>query len=134
MQPQQASELACAVLTGVSEGLAVQEFLRELVVGAETPSDLAGSIIVKILHSVEGGDVEHVCSNLKTNLSCLRLLITLSLSHLCSYLTCSYSLHLYMLDIYLCIIDIYAWGCLNIVHALIPYPFLTCLILCLCSH
>ena len=36
----------------------VQEFLRELVVGVAAPSDLAGSILVKILHSVEGGDVE----------------------------------------------------------------------------
>ena len=36
----------------------VQEFLRELVVGVVAPSDLAGSILVKILHSVEGEDVE----------------------------------------------------------------------------
>ena len=28
----------------------------ELVVGVVTPSDLAGSILVEILHSVEGGD------------------------------------------------------------------------------
>ena len=45
--------------------LRVQEFLRELVVGVATPSDLAGLIIVKILHSGEGGDIKHVCSNLK---------------------------------------------------------------------
>ena len=38
--------------------LPVQEFLRELVAGVAVPSDHAGSIIVKILHSVEGGDVE----------------------------------------------------------------------------
>jgi len=44
-----------------------------------TPSDLVGSIIVKILHSGEGEDVEQVCSNLETNLPCLRLLISLSL-------------------------------------------------------
>jgi len=36
----------------------VQEFLRDLVVGIAAPSDLAGSILVKILHSVEGRDVE----------------------------------------------------------------------------
>ena len=36
----------------------VQEFLRELIVGVVTPSDLAGSIIVEILHSDEGEDVE----------------------------------------------------------------------------
>jgi len=34
-----------------------------------------------ILHSGEGEDVEQVCSNLETNLTCLRLLISLSLSH-----------------------------------------------------
>ena len=44
--------------------LRVQEFLRKLVVGVAVPSDLAGSIIVEILHSGEGGDVEQVCSNL----------------------------------------------------------------------
>ena len=38
--------------------LLVQEFLRELVVGVAAPSDLAGSILVKILHCGEGGDVE----------------------------------------------------------------------------
>ena len=48
--------------------LQVQECLRELVVGVAAPSDLAGFIIVKILHSVEGGDIEQVCSNLETNL------------------------------------------------------------------
>ena len=51
--------------------LRVQEFLRELVVVTVTPSALAGSILVKILHSVEGGDVEKVFSNLKINLPCL---------------------------------------------------------------
>ena len=40
--------------------LRVQEFLRELVVSVVAPSDLEGSIIVEILHSVEGGDVEQV--------------------------------------------------------------------------
>ena len=35
-----------------------QEFLRELIVGVAVPSDFAGSILVKILHSVEGGDIE----------------------------------------------------------------------------
>jgi len=38
--------------------LQIQEFLREPVVGAVAPSDLARSILVKILHSVEGGNVE----------------------------------------------------------------------------
>ena len=58
--------------------LQVQELLRELVVGVVTPSDLARSILVEIFHSVEGGDLEQVCSNLKTNLLCLRLLISLT--------------------------------------------------------
>ena len=38
----------------------VQEFFWELVVGIVASNDLAGSIIVKILHSGEGGDVEQV--------------------------------------------------------------------------
>jgi len=52
--------------------LRVQEFLRELVVGVATLSDLAGSILVEILHSVEGGDIEQICSNLEIILPCLR--------------------------------------------------------------
>ena len=71
----------------------VQEFLRELVVGVAAPGDLAGSSIVKIFHSVEGGDVEQACSNLETNLSYLRLLIFLSL-------TCVYILHVFIVYIY----------------------------------
>ena len=51
--------------------LRVQEFLRELVVRVAAPSDLAGSFIVEILHSVEGGDIEQVCSNLRTIRLCL---------------------------------------------------------------
>ena len=43
-------------------------------VGVAAPSDPVGSILVEILHSVEGGDVEQGCSNLETNLPCLRLL------------------------------------------------------------
>ena len=66
-------------LRGQVRDLRVQEFLRELVVSVAAPSDLAGSIFVKILHSVEGREVEQVCSNLETNLPCLQLLISLSL-------------------------------------------------------
>jgi len=51
--------------------LRVQEFLRELIVGIAAPSDLAELIIVEILYSVEGGDIEQVCSNLETILPCL---------------------------------------------------------------
>ena len=61
--------------------LQVQEFLRELVVDVTAPTDLAGSILVKFLHSIEGGDVKQVCSNLKIILPCLRLLISLSHTH-----------------------------------------------------
>jgi len=45
--------------------LRVQEFLRELIVGIEVPSDLVGSILLEILHSVEGGDVEQVARTSK---------------------------------------------------------------------
>ena len=41
MRPRQASMLACVVLAGTSEGLAGQEFLRELIVGVAAASDLA---------------------------------------------------------------------------------------------
>ena len=61
-------------------------------VGVAAPSDPVGSILVEILHSVEGGDVEQVCWNLKTILPCLRLL---SLS-----LTCLYILHVLILHIH----------------------------------
>ena len=40
--------------------LLVQEFLRKLVVGVAIPSDLAGSIIVDILHCGEGRDIKQV--------------------------------------------------------------------------
>jgi len=78
-------------------GLRVQEFLRELVVGVAAPGDLAGLIIVEILHSVEGRDIEQVCSNLEIILPCLRLLISLALVFI--YRACLYCLSLYMLDI-----------------------------------
>jgi len=45
--------------------LQVQEFLRELIVGVAAPSDLAGSILVEILHCSEGGDVEQVARTSK---------------------------------------------------------------------
>ena len=59
-----------------------------------------GSFIVEILHSDEGGDVEQVCSNLKINLMYLRLLISLSFSLNCVYISCMLLLLTsYMLDI-----------------------------------
>ena len=68
--------------------LQVQEFLREFVVGVATPSDLAGSFLVKILHCGEGRNVEQVARTSK------------QISHICdcsslSQLTFVYILHGY---------------------------------------
>ena len=63
VRPRRASGLAvcsCGNKRGTRES-------KELV-GVAAPSDPVGSILVEILHSVEGGDVEQVCSNLETNL------------------------------------------------------------------
>ena len=76
VRPRQASVLACVVLAGTSEGLTGPKVLE---VGDAAPSDLVRSFIVEILHSVEGGDVKQVCSNLEIILLCLRLLISHSL-------------------------------------------------------
>ena len=70
-------------------------------VGVAAPSDPVGSFLVEILHSVEGRDVEQGCSNLKTNLPCLRLLF---LSLTCVYILHALIVHIhYLLDIYLCL-------------------------------
>ena len=58
--------------------------MRDLVVGVAVPSDLAGSIIVKILHSGESGDVSNG-SNLETN-SLVFAIAHLSLSIVFIYL------------------------------------------------
>ena len=71
-------------------------------VGVAAPSDPMGSrFIVKILYSVEGGDVKQVCLNLETISRVCDC--SLSISHLSLYLACLYCFHLYMLDIYLCL-------------------------------
>ena len=63
---------------------------------------------MKILHSVEGGDVEQGCSNLEIILSYLRLLISLSLVF---YILHALIAHIhYLLDI-LVLKLIYAWDC-----------------------
>ena len=85
-------------LRGELVGSRCIELLRELVVSVAAPSDLAESIIVEILHSVEGGDVEQGCSNLKTNLSFCDRSLYLSLVFI--YLACFYCFSLYILDIY----------------------------------
>ena len=78
-------------------------------VGIAALSDPVGSILVETLHSVEGGDIEQVCSNLETNLPCLRLL---SLSLTCVYILLMLIAHISsMLDI-LCAYLLYAWDCL----------------------
>ena len=53
----QASVLACVVLARTSERLAGPSVLEGALVDVVAPSDLAGSIIVKILNFGEGGDV-----------------------------------------------------------------------------
>ena len=68
-------------------------------VGVAAPSDPVGSIIVKILQGVEGGDVEQVCSNLEINPLCLQLLLlSLSLSLIV------YILHAFIAFIFTCLI------------------------------
>jgi len=77
--------------------LRVQEFLRELIVGIATPSDLARSFIVKILHSGKGGNVEQVA---RTSKQFSRVCDCLSLSQL----TCVYILHVHIDHIIICLI------------------------------
>ena len=77
--------------------LRVQEFLRELIVGVAAPSDLAGSILVKILHCGEGRNVEQVAQTSK-QFSLVCDCSSLS-THLFLYLACSYCAYLYILDI-----------------------------------
>ena len=60
VRPRQASVLACVVLAGTSEGLASPRVLERSRCRCWASSDITGSILVEILHSVEGGDVEQV--------------------------------------------------------------------------
>ena len=76
-------------------------------VSVVAPSYPVESFLVKILHSVEGGDVEQGCLNLETNLPCLRLL-SLSLTYVYILHTLIVHIH-YLLDI-LVLKLIYAWG------------------------
>ena len=77
--------------------LRVQEFLRELVVSVTTPSDLAGSIIVKIFHCGEGRDAEQVAEPRNKSLVFVIAYLSLSLVfYILHTLNCSY---LHMLDI-----------------------------------
>ena len=86
VRPRQASMLVCVVLIGTREGLVSPRVLvwtRYRCCGTEWS---CGIVIVEILHSIEGGDVEQGCSNLEIILPCLRLLISLSLT--CIYISC----------------------------------------------
>ena len=55
MRPQQACGFAFVVLVGTNEGLVGPRVLRELDVGVAVPSDLVGSIIMKILQVAKAG-------------------------------------------------------------------------------
>ena len=86
--------------------LRVQEFFRELVVGDAAPSDLTGSFLVEILHCGEDGDeqVARISKQISRICDCSSLSL-----YSCSYILYALNcLHLYMLDIYLCLIVIYA--------------------------
>ena len=97
MRPRQASMLACVCSCGNKRGTSeLRSSSVNSFVGVAASSDPVGSILVEILHSVEGGDIKQGCSNFETNLPSLRLL---SLSHLCLYLAFLHCLYLYMLDI-----------------------------------
>ena len=87
----------------------VQKFLRKLVVGVAAPGDLAGSILVEILHSGEGGDVEQVARTSKYS-------PMLAITHLCLY-----TLHAHIVHIITCLILL----------VLNKYTCLDCLISCI---
>ena len=73
----------------------VEEFLRKLLVGVAAPSDLARSVIMKILYCGEGGDLEqeartskqfsHVCDCSSISLtylcliSCMLFIVNISI-------------------------------------------------------
>ena len=80
------------------------KFLQELV----RIGDLAGSIIVQILHCGEGGDVDHVAQTSK-QIYVLAIAFSLSLNSTYSFISCMRLLFLSILACYiLCYIDILA--------------------------
>ena len=97
--------------------LRVQEFLKDLVVGVAPPSDLAGSIIVKILHNSEGGDVEQVAQ--PRNKSLIFVISYLSFSHLCLYILHAFIIYILTCLMYLCFIDIHA--CVVLISCMLLY-------------
>jgi len=84
--------------------LRVQEFLRELIVGVAAPSDLAGSILVKIFYCGEGEDVEQVARTSKQfSRVCDCSSLSLSLNSLVFNI-----LHVFIILIFICLIFICA--------------------------
>jgi len=91
-------------------------FLREQVrklVRVAAPSDLTGSVIVKIFHCVEGGGRRVSCADLETNLSCLRLFFSFSLISLLLISCIIIHAYLYMLDI-ICTLHLRKQLCISI--------------------
>ena len=72
----------------------VQELLKELIIGVATLRDLARSIIVKIHHSVEGGDIEQ---SARTSKQFFYICDCSSLSQLTCVLYFAYSYYSYSL-------------------------------------
>ena len=98
VQPRKLVCLRVLFLREQVRDLRVQDFLRELIIGVAAPGDLVGSIIVEILHSGEGGDVEQVARTSKQiSRVCDYLFLPLSLVFI--YLACFYCLHSHMLAI-----------------------------------
>ena len=114
MWPRHASLHTCVVLMGASEGCAGPRVLVWTRCRCCDTKWSCGIIIVKILHSVEGRDVEQVTSNLRTILC---VCDCSSLSHLCLYILHAYIIYLLTWLIYLCLINIYlglfAHTCIN---------------------
>ena len=81
----------CVVLAGTSEGLAGPRVLEGACCRCYDMSDLAGSILVEIHHSVEGGDVASVHE--PRNKSLVFVIAHLSL-------TCVYILHVFIVYIF----------------------------------
>ena len=71
----------------------------EVLVGVAAPSDPVGSVYSENPSSVEGEDVEQVCSNLETNIPCLRML---SLYLLLVYILHAYIAFIFIYLIYIC--------------------------------
>ena len=94
MRPRRACGFTCVVLTGTSEGFVGLRVLTELVIGVAVLSDLAISLLVKILYCGEGRDVEQVA---RTSKHISRICDCFSLSQL----TCSNILHAYYIRAHL---------------------------------